>query len=79
MALPNALVILGGPHASAFGGKMLENTYADAVVPGEGEIAFEKIIQAHLEHTGFSDIPGISYRDKNREIVDFFVGKERFK
>ncbi|HON58857.1 MAG TPA: radical SAM protein [Smithella sp.] len=62
-ALPKSLIILGGPHISSFESLSLEGNCADLAVPGEGEIALEKIINAYLHKLPFSDIPGIYWRD----------------
>ncbi len=68
-ALPKALILLGGPHASSFQEAALEGTSADASVPGEGELAFEQILRRHLDGSDFSDIPGVHWRDKDGRVV----------
>jgi len=67
--LPKALIVLGGPHISAFQAKALEGTMADAAVQGEGELAFEAIINAHFEGGGLADVPGAFWQDKGGEVV----------
>lgn len=67
--LPNALIVLGGPHVSAFQAKTLEDTAADAAVSGEGELAFEEIIRAHFDGGELADVPGIFWRDRNNEVI----------
>lgn len=67
--LPNALVLQGGPDASARGKVALEESGADALVPGEGELATEMLLRAYQDGSDFSGIPGIFWRDKNGEVV----------
>lgn len=68
-ALPNALIVVGGPHASAVKSRILHETVADVVVPGEGEIAFTRVLEAFQDNASFADIPGIAWRDRSGEIV----------
>jgi radical SAM superfamily enzyme YgiQ (UPF0313 family) len=68
-SLPNALIVLGGPHASAMGARLLEEMPADALVTGEGELAFEQILRAYRERAGFDAIPGLIWRRDDGEIV----------
>jgi len=69
--LPRALILIGGPHVSAFGAGSLENNQADLGVPREGELALEQIIRAHFEGEdgAFAAIPGIYRRDNNGDII----------
>lgn len=72
--LPDALIALGGPHPSAFKEHVLEEVPADIVVVGEGERPFEQIIQAYLggshqDGTGFGEIPGLIWRDRDGQII----------
>ncbi len=68
-AFPEALILLGGPHSSSFRAKILEDTAADAAVAGEGELSFERILEAHLGGSDFSGIPGLMWRSKEGEIL----------
>ncbi len=69
-ALPNALILMGGPHASAVNGRVLVDTCADVVVPGEGEQATEMILQAWAGGgRDFGGIPGIVWRNAAGELV----------
>ena len=69
--LPRTLIIVGGPHVSAFGARSLEGNTADIAVPREGELALEQIIRAYLEDgkDAFSEIPGIYRRNSGGEII----------
>lgn len=61
-ALPKALVLLGGPHTSAYQKKVFDQADIDAAVEGEGELAFEAILNAYLDNGDFSKIPGLMWR-----------------
>lgn len=67
--LPDALIVLGGPHISSFGRASLEGNVADAAVRGEGERPLEELIAAHRAQTDFSHIPGLMWRDGSGEII----------
>ena len=67
-ALPDALIALGGPHASAAGYKALEETGADAAVTGEGEIAFEQIIRTWLDNGDLGTVDGLVWRGRDGAI-----------
>ena len=68
-ALPGSLIVLGGPHVSSFQTDSMRNNSADVAVPGEGEIAFERIVTSYVNNLPFSDIPGIYWRDSNGTVV----------
>jgi len=68
-ALPNALILLGGPHVSAFRERALEGTEADAAVVGEGELALEMIVNTYLDDGDLSKVPGLIWRDADRHIM----------
>ena len=68
-ALPDALILIGGPHVSAFGAGTLENSEADAAVPGEGEAVFEEIIHSHFGGGSLENVPGIYWKDKHGNII----------
>ncbi len=67
-ALPNALIVLGGPHAAAYGAEALEDAGGDVLIAGEGELALEQVIQAHLGGGGFGHIPGLFWRNEEGAI-----------
>lgn len=57
---PNALVVAGGPHATALPEKMIEDGVADICVLGEGEVAMSGLLRdPHSLH----EIPGIVFRN----------------
>jgi len=60
MLHPEALCVLGGPHASARGEDCLAECSAiDVVIPGPGESIFAELL-AHV--TSYQDVAGIIYR-----------------
>lgn len=59
---PNALIVIGGAHASALGVLALDSIEADAAVLGEGEITFERLIHARFDGGDLSTIPGLVWR-----------------
>ncbi len=58
-AIPNAIIVLGGSHASAAAGALLELEKVDYVITGEGEIAFPKLLHAIENHEPTDNIPGV--------------------
>jgi len=67
--LPRALVIIGGPHVSAFMADALIGNSADIAVPREGEVALEQIIRAWLEGDSPAAVAGIFWRDGEGNII----------
>jgi anaerobic magnesium-protoporphyrin IX monomethyl ester cyclase len=68
-ALPDAFIVVGGPHASACQEEALVGNVADAAVPGEGEYALEQVIQAHQARSNLTSIPGLFWRDAGGAIT----------
>lgn len=68
-ALPNALILVGGPHATAMGADILTETRADIAVPSEGELALELILNQFSSDRNWETIPGLIWRHKNGEII----------
>lgn len=63
---PDAKIIVGGPHVSAYKAKVLEDKNTDYILSGEGEASFLELINA-LENSDssiISSIPGLGYRDQ---------------
>ncbi len=67
--LPDALIVLGGPHPSAFRDEAMHDTAADAAVPGEGELGFEQLLRAWFDGGDLADVPGLIWRSPDGEIV----------
>ena len=69
-ALPQALLMIGGPHASAFGAELLDTTCADCVVVGEGELTCEQVLRIWQEGSrDFSGVPGLVWRSVDGECL----------
>lgn len=60
----NAKIILGGVHASSFPERSLEESKADIVVKGEGDLILKRII----EEKDLSKIQGICYKENGKII-----------
>ena len=67
--LPEALILLGGPHVSALRAQALADTVADAVVVGEGELTAEQVIGARFGGGDFDQIPGLIWRSPEGAIL----------
>ncbi len=72
--LPEALVVLGGPHASAGGAQAVEDAGADVAVAGEGERIFELVIETYLDGCDgkgrdLSGVPGLLWRDPDGQVI----------
>ena len=65
-ALPEAFIVVGGPHVSAFEAGALAGNVADAAVTGEGECALEQVIRARQEGADLGGIPGLLWRNPRR-------------
>lgn len=71
---PNVPIIFGGIHPILFYQKLIQRDYIDAIVDGEGERAFEEIVNIYETHGSFKDIdPGLpivtkhNYRNYDRK------------
>jgi len=68
-ALPETIVIVGGPHISSMGPETLERfAEFDVAVVGEGERPLIDLLNALENDTPFADVPALLYRDGD-EIV----------
>lgn len=66
--LPNATIMLGGPHCSVFPKETLENSEADYVVKGDGEDVIAHVVDALSKNEVVGEIPGL-FRKHNGEIL----------
>ena len=67
--LPKALILLGGPHVSSFGARVLADTAANAAVKDEGELAFEQVLHAHFDGGDLARIPGLIWRAPDGQVL----------
>jgi radical SAM superfamily enzyme YgiQ (UPF0313 family) len=61
-AAPNALVIMGGPHATAFPEHMFLQAPTDYVVLGEGEETIQELLDVIARGDDVSKVKGIAYQ-----------------
>jgi anaerobic magnesium-protoporphyrin IX monomethyl ester cyclase len=66
--LPNALILLGGPHVSSFGARAFADTAANVAIAEEGELAFEQVLHAHFGGGDLARIPGLIWRTADGEV-----------
>ncbi len=68
--IPNSVVVIGGPHASALPEETLLESGADFCVVGEGEEAFFRLVKALIdqqEHKHYRTMPGIWTIEKDSD------------
>lgn len=64
--MPNLKIIFGGPEVTYNANQTLnENTFADAVIRGEGEQTFKELLENNFN---YKDILGVTYRDGDNII-----------
>jgi radical SAM superfamily enzyme YgiQ (UPF0313 family) len=64
----NAVVVMGGSHASAAPESLLQSPHVDYVIRGEGEKAFVEFMRHVLNQKSLEDVPNLAYK-RNDEIV----------
>ena len=74
-ALPEAVIVMGGHHASAFPDETLSSPFVDYVIRGDGETALAMLAGALLRNAGVLDVPGICFRrnDGARHISEEYA------
>jgi radical SAM superfamily enzyme YgiQ (UPF0313 family) len=74
MLVPEAFIVLGGPHASFEWSSLLSSyPFIDAVVRGEGEQPFSRLVAELLEHPhsrDFTSIEGLAWRTADGTLAD---------
>ncbi len=72
--MPDLPLILGEPLASSSGDYFVRECFVDAVIVGEGEIAFLKYLDVLSGNGELSDVPGLHYlQDGN--LIENPIGK----
>ena len=61
--LPEAIIVVGGPHVTITGDTMLENEYIDFAFYGEAEYTFLAFAEAVFHDKDYSAIDGLIYKD----------------
>jgi anaerobic magnesium-protoporphyrin IX monomethyl ester cyclase len=74
-ARPKARIVIGGVLATTLPRQVIEESGADVVVKGEGEIPFSKI----LNGVPLADIPGLVYRCDDGTIAEHPLRSEQLK
>lgn len=67
--LPNALLIIGGPHCTIMPEKVLEESGADVAVLGEGEATLLEIVEKWRNKQDFAQIKGIFYKNNGKAVL----------
>ncbi|HQL70064.1 MAG TPA: cobalamin-dependent protein, partial [Bacteroidales bacterium] len=70
---PDSKVVAGGAHATFMAEEVLNSTFVDVVVRGEGEISLFEV----LAGIPVSQIQGISYREINNGVVEIVNNSDR--
>lgn len=72
LALPELLIVLGGPEVSSGGPEFVrQNPWVDFVLRGEGEYPFYRFCQVlHDPRRPFETVPGLIYRDGGKIYVN---------
>ncbi|MFA6434767.1 MAG: radical SAM protein [Elusimicrobiales bacterium] len=67
-----AKIVIGGVHASALPGYILDNysDVIDSVVVGEGEITLLRLVEAYQTRGDLSEVLGIAYKSGNRTVLN---------
>ncbi|MFH1575549.1 MAG: radical SAM protein [Candidatus Nealsonbacteria bacterium] len=69
-ALPESVIIAGGPHPSAVPSETLNDIpQLDICAIGEGEITMDELVNALQNKSDLSGISGLAYRDQNGKTV----------
>jgi len=64
------ILVLGGAHATIDHKNIIKTKEIDAVVRGEGEETFKKIVLSLYNKSGFREILGLTYKEKNKIEVN---------
>lgn len=69
---PKILVVVGGPHPTAYPEEVLSNHNIDIIVYGEGEETFLELCTKYAggNHKEYLNIKGIAYRDGDRVRIN---------
>jgi anaerobic magnesium-protoporphyrin IX monomethyl ester cyclase len=68
VALPEAVLVWGGPHTLWFHEECMEHKEVDYLIRGEAEKSFTAFLDALEDNTGFDGIPGVVWRENGKLI-----------
>jgi radical SAM superfamily enzyme YgiQ (UPF0313 family) len=66
----NAIVVLGGSHASAAPKSLLSSPNVDYVIRGEGEKAFVEFLRYLLNRKSLEDVPNLAYKHQDNIVLN---------
>jgi radical SAM superfamily enzyme YgiQ (UPF0313 family) len=66
----NAIVVLGGSHASAAPKSLLSSPNVDYVIRGEGEKAFVEFLRYLLKRKSLEDVPNLAYKHQDNIVLN---------
>jgi len=67
-AMPNSVVVMGGPHPSVLPQETLQNSSIDIIVIGEGECTMLELVKCIESGDDLEKVPGVVFR-KNGRLV----------
>lgn len=70
-AVPDALVVMGGPHPTIYPSETVSIPEVDAVIPGEGEFIFESLIRALSQGNPPEGVKGVMTKKTKDIPIDF--------
>jgi anaerobic magnesium-protoporphyrin IX monomethyl ester cyclase len=62
--LSNVITVIGGPHPTAVVEEVMKNKEFDFAILGEGEVAFQNLLDALQYNADYKSIAGLAYREK---------------
>jgi anaerobic magnesium-protoporphyrin IX monomethyl ester cyclase len=65
---PDALLLAGGPHPSAYADEVLDDPAIDGIVIGEGELTFHEILERLSFGRPWKDVSGIALRAEDGSV-----------
>jgi radical SAM superfamily enzyme YgiQ (UPF0313 family) len=66
---PSVVIVVGGPQAPSDASALVESGLVDAVVHGEGEVAFAEVLLAIQRGEAVHAVPGVTARDTGGRAV----------
>ena len=66
----NAIVVLGGSHASAAPESLLSSPNVDYVIRGEGEKTFVEFLRYLLNRKSLEDVPNLAYKHQDNIVLN---------
>jgi anaerobic magnesium-protoporphyrin IX monomethyl ester cyclase len=67
---PETVVIMGGVHPTIYPKEVISQPEIDAVVIGEGELAFSELLDALSKRKSLSGIKGVAYKENGRVFIN---------